>query len=61
MQWILEKFVLCILTDKKNQNCLTPSGGTSQSPLLHFEGHNSLKQNLTFKWLGWYMNLLHDL
>jgi len=53
MQWILEKFVLCLLTDKKNQNCLTPSGGTSQSPLLYFEGHNSLKQNLTSKWLGW--------
>jgi hypothetical protein len=61
MQWILAKFAFCLLTDKKNQNCLTSKGGTSQSPMLHFEGRNSLTQNLTFKWLGWYMNLLYDL
>ena len=49
MEWILAKFVLCLLPDKKNQNCLTPKGGTSESPTLPCEGHNSLKQNLTFK------------
>jgi hypothetical protein len=41
MQWILAKFVLCLLTDKKNQNCLMPSGGTSESPMLPCEGLES--------------------